>query len=128
VDVAEKVNCGQLIKTFTLSNSTPLTVTVSIRTSAFNLPPGWTYVVDPTEIKLGPYGSAQVTVTITIPCPTSALATSLLQAIQALQENAGGIPTLTGEGYANGQLSGGVQYQFSGEVVLPKIYLPIILR
>jgi hypothetical protein len=128
VDVAEKVTCGQLIKTFTVSNSTPLTVTVSIGTSAINLPPGWTYVVDPTNIKLGPYESAQVIVTITIPCPTNAMSVSLLQAVQALQETAGGIPTLNVEGIANGQLIGGVQFQFSGEVVLPKIYLPIILK
>ncbi len=128
VDVAEKVTCGQLIKTFTISNSTSLTVTVSIGTSAFNLPSGWTYVVDPTNIELGPYESAQVIVTITIPCPTNALAMSLLQTVHSLQEMVGGIPTLNVEGYANGELIGGVQFQFSGEVELPKIYLPILLK
>jgi hypothetical protein len=51
-----------------------------------------------------------------------------LRAIEALQEQAGGVPTLNVEGIVDGEVVGGIQLQFLGPVSLPKLYLPLVRK
>jgi hypothetical protein len=101
--------CTPFIQEFWLQNSTPLTVTVSIGASAFNLPPGWTYSTDPTEAILGPYEGITVTVTITPPCAPAGAGMPITLAPEADLS----VPAkLQVEGYdQNGALVGGVELQ-----------------
>ena len=52
-----------------------------------------------------------------------------LQATRTLQAEAGSLPTVDVEGYVDGDLKGGIEIRFSGDVEWPaSIYLPMVLR
>jgi hypothetical protein len=115
--------CEPFIQHFWLQNSTPLTVTVTLGAGAINLPPGWTYSVDPDEVILGPFEGITVTVVITPPCDLSA---------KGLVTPFGGLdadnPTkIQVEGYdQDGELVGGVELQL---IAAPqRVYVPLIMR
>jgi hypothetical protein len=115
--------CEPFIKEFLLQNSTQLVITVTIGANAINLPPGWTYSVDPEEVVLGPYGSITVTVVITPPCDL--LAKGLMSPLAGLDVNS---PTkIQVEGYnQNGEFVGGVEMQL---IAAPqRVYLPFVVR
>lgn len=126
VDVERRpyVACQPFTKEFLLQNSTPQVVTVTIGSSAINLPPGWTWSTDITETTLSPFQAITVTVTITPPCGAGA------QTALALGLDTGGAsgpPTIDVEGYADGVLQGGVQIQL--EIAPARhIHLPLVLR
>ena len=119
--------CEPFTKEFWLENSTPFTVTVTIGTSAINLPEGWTYSTVPTETVLGGYHGITVTVTITPPCQIAAQA--LLSPLAMMDTGgASGPPTIDVEGYdEKGELMGGIQIQLES-ITEYKIYLPIVLK
>jgi hypothetical protein len=50
--------------------------------------------------------------------------------MQALQQEAGSVPTIDVEGYIDGELVGGIELQFPAqeEEGPRKIYLPIVMR
>jgi len=120
--------CDSSVYTFTLSNPLPFTVTVEIGTMGFNLPPGWTYTVDPTQVELGPGEQVVITVTITIPCLSTSEAWQQQRQIATLQQEASGVPVLDVEGYIQGELVGGVEYRFPSALGPPgvRLYLPLI--
>jgi hypothetical protein len=128
--VEDPGGCGTRVYTATLYNDTPFTVTVEVGMIGFNLPPGWTYTVDPTQIELGPYGHAVITVTVTMPCLRTSEAWQLHTGIAAIQQEAGSTPILDVEGYIQGELVGGVEYRFPFALQPPggPIYLPLIQR
>jgi len=123
-------NCGTSVKTFTLVNTLPLTVTVDLGAIGFNLPPDWTYTVTPTQVVLGPYEQTVITVTFNIPCVNTYEARQLRDRITALQQEANAVPILDIEGYIQGELLGGVEYRFPSVLQPPEglLYLPLIRR
>jgi hypothetical protein len=131
VDVVEApAICGTSVYTFTLANPTPYTATITIGYLDFNLPPGWTYTVSPTEVELGPNEQTVITVTIQIPCLHTHQAWQRQNRIAALQKEANAVPILDIEGYIQGELVGGVEYRFPSALQplgLP-LYLPLIQR
>jgi len=131
VDVTERPPCGQTrVFTFTVYNDTPFSATVDIGLITFNVPADWQITVTPTPtLELGPWSSGVVTVTVLIPCPPLSLATYGMQAIYAIQQASGSVPTIDVEGYVDGQLKGGIELQFAEpEVAFSWIYLPLVLR
>jgi hypothetical protein len=122
-------SCEPIVKDFWLQNSTGLTVTVSLGSSAVNLPPNWTYSTNITEAVLGPYQGITVTLTITPPCGLATLDWLTPQGVSETAESR--MADVNVEGYIDGELvpeSGGIQVQIE---ILPsenKIYLPIVLR
>jgi hypothetical protein len=86
---------------------------------------------DPTDtLKLGPFSTGVVTVTVYIPCPSTLQAQQSRQDVYALQQQAGSVRTIDVEGYIKGELVGGIELQF-GEVAIPDykfVYLPVVLR
>jgi hypothetical protein len=126
VDVIEVPEnpCEPFIKEFWLQNATSQTVTVTIGSNAINLPPGWTYSVDPEEVILGPYEGITVTLVITPPC--GLLAQGVISSFAGL--DADSPIKLRVEGYdQNGELVGGVEMQLIA-ATQQRIYLPSILR
>ena len=125
VDVVERPPCGQtMVYTFTVYNDSPLTATVEIGLITFNVPADWEVTVDPSDtLELGPYSEGVITVTVKIPCSLA------LQEVYALQEEAGGTPTIDVEAYKNGELVGGIELQLP-EAAQDEftIYLPVVLR
>jgi hypothetical protein len=123
IEVPETL-CEPIIKEFWLQNPTAETVTVTIGANAINLPPGWTYTVDPAEATLAPYEGITVTVTITPLCELSTF-----WGISGLIE-AGNLshPEVQVEGYdQGGELIGGVEIQLISAVRQP-FYLPLVLH
>jgi hypothetical protein len=118
--------CVPFAKEFWLQNSTPLTVTVSIGSSAINLPPGWTYSTNITQTVLGPYQGITVTLTITPPC---GLSKDVWLTPQGTLDTGGasGPATIDVEGYVDGELLGGVEVQIEAQTEW-KLYLPIIRK
>jgi hypothetical protein len=53
-----------------------------------------------------------------------------VQEMYALQARAGGVPTIDVEGYIDGELVGGIEIQFAGDVTGPgpTVYLPVVMR
>jgi hypothetical protein len=117
-----EVPCESFVKEFELQNSTPDIVTVTIGANAINLPPGWTYSVDPTEAVLAPYESIAVTVVITPPCELDTPGwISGLTADGNLSR-----PKLRVEGCdQNGTLIGGIELEFVSAVQHP-VFLPLV--
>jgi hypothetical protein len=122
IEVPEN-QCEPFIKEFLLQNSTSLEVTVTIGSNAINLPPGWTYSVDPEEVVLGPYESITVTVVITPPCDL--LAKGLMSPWAGLDANS---PTkIQVEGYDQaGKFVGGIEMQLIAAT--QRVYLPSVMR
>jgi hypothetical protein len=129
VEVEERTVCGEKIYSFTLQNSTPLTVTVSLGVGAFNLPPGWTYIVNPPgPIELGPFESIPIQLIVFVPCPPPLAGGAALRQVETVEQETGGWPTINVEGIADGELLGGIQVQFSPEVELNTLYLPVVRK
>ena len=125
VDVAERPPCGQtVVYTFTVYNDSAYPATVDIGLITFNVPANWTVTTEPSQtLTLAPYSQGVITVTVTIPCSPA------LRAVYAIQEEAGGEPTIDVEGYVDGELVGGIELRFAArEDEQPTIYLPIILK
>ena len=122
IEVPEN-QCEPFTKEFWLQNSTPHMITVTLGSNAINLPPGWTYSVDPDEVVLGPYEGITVTLVITPPCDL--LANGLVSSLAGLDANS---PTkIQVEGYdQNGEFVGGVEMQL---IAAPqRVYLPALMR
>ena len=129
VDVEERPPCD-VTKTFTFTvyNDSPFTATVDVGMITFNVPADWQVSVSPSgSVEIGPYGEATITVTVTIPCGSGSRSAYGQREIDALQVEAGSVPTVDVEGYIDGELAGGIEIQF----VPPEeryLYLPILLR
>jgi len=117
--------CQTITKTFTLSNPTSLTITVTIGASSINLPPGWAFTVTPSEVVLKPGESVTVTVMITPPCilkpegwqPTPSTAGATGSSSPSI---------IRVEGYdQEGNLVGGIELQLTSAKT---IYLPTVRR
>jgi hypothetical protein len=129
VDVAERPPCGVTrVFSFTVYNDSPFTVTVDLGMVTFNVPPEWEVTTVPSDtMEIGPFGEGVVTVLVHIPCPGTTTALRAQQEVAAMQEAAGGVPTIDVEGYVEGELVGGIEIQFEGEEE-QTIYLPVVLR
>jgi hypothetical protein len=128
VDVVERPPCGAT-QTFTLTvyNDSPITQTVDVGLITFDVPEDWTVTTVPsTTLEIGPGAEGTIEIHVHIPCPATSQALSEQQAATALQQGAGGVPTINVEGYIEGQLVGGIELQFPPEVFI--FYLPIALR
>jgi hypothetical protein len=125
VEQVPGATCTPIVQDFWLQNSTALTVTVTLGASAINLPPGWTYSVDPEEVILGPYEGITVTVTVTPPCaPGGAGAPIPLAPAADLSSPA----VLQVEGYdQDGALVGGVAVELVAAQTR-RVFLPVISR
>ncbi len=129
--MTERPPCNQpRVFTFTVYNDTPFSATVDIGLITFNVPADWQVTVAPTPtLELGPWSSGVVTVTVVIPCPPLSLAAYGMQAIYAIQQASGSVPTIDVEGYVDGELVGGIELQFTEpEVEFSWVYLPLVLR
>jgi hypothetical protein len=129
LDVSERPPCGTTkVFTFTVYNDSPFTVTVQLGLITFNVPPDWEVTTVPSDtLDIGPFGEAVVRVILEIPCPSTLAAMAARQALYALQEEAGSVPTIDVEAYVDGELKGGIELQFPG----PEerfVYLPVVLR
>ncbi|MCK4832604.1 MAG: hypothetical protein KAS81_07540, partial [Anaerolineales bacterium] len=125
VDVTERPPCDQTtVFTFSVYNDSPYSATVDIGRITFDVPANWTVTTEPSQtLPLAPHTQGVVTVTVTIPCSPA------LRAVYAIQEEAGGEPTIDVEGYVDGELVGGIELRFAArEDEPPTIYLPIILK
>ena len=128
VDViqAPGTTCEPIHKEFLLQNPTSLPITVTIGSSAVNLPPGWNYTVNPTTAVLHPYQKITVTLVITPPCSLVAQGIALPGMPDVL--NAAGFAKIQVEGYDQyGTLVGGIEEQLV--IGLPyKNILPLVYR
>ncbi|MFN2129285.1 MAG: hypothetical protein ACK2VD_02080, partial [Anaerolineae bacterium] len=59
--------------------------------------------------------------------PGTTTALRAQQEVAAMQEAAGGVPTIDVEGYVEGELVGGIEIQFEGQEGRT-IYLPVVFR
>jgi hypothetical protein len=131
VDVSERPPCGQTrVFSFTVYNDSPFTATVDVGMITFNVPEEWQVTVTPSPtLEIGPFDDAVITVTVHIPCPSLSRALFETQAIYAIQQAAGSVPTIDVEGYVEGELVGGIELQFEEPAVeYSWIYLPLVLR
>ena len=114
VDVTERPPCNQTkVFTFTVYNDSPFTVTVDVGMITFNVPADWQVTVTPSPtLEIGPFDEGVVTVSVLIPCPPQSRAMFETQAIYAIQQAAGSVPTIDVEGYVKGELKGGIELQF----------------
>ncbi len=127
IDIERRVYapCEPFTKQFVLQNTTSQTITVTVGSSALNLPPGWTYTATPNQVTLGPNQSVTITLTITPPCQAQRAPWGL----EAMLDTGGatGPPEINIEAYVDGQLmanGGGVQILLES----PRLYLPLILK
>jgi len=122
-------SCEPIVRDFWLYNSTGLPVTVTLGSSAINLPPGWDYSTNITETLLGPYRGITVTLTITPPCGLASLDWLTSQGASDASESR--VAEVNVEGYIDGELmpeSGGIQVQIEIGPSEHKIYLPLVLK
>jgi len=121
--------CAQpFTKLFLISNSTSSAVTVTIGSSAINLPPGWNYTVAPQQVELGPYQSATITVTLYPPCPKTAQEMRALQEYSMSQQS-GSVGIIDVEGYIDGGLVGGIEIMLPYAAAPPQqLYLPLVRK
>jgi hypothetical protein len=128
VDVEDQPPCGET-RTFTLTvyNDQPTAVTVEIGKILFDVPADWQISTEPSEtLELEPLTEGTILVTVIIPCPTTRQAVLAQQELAALQQGAGGVPTIDVEGYVDGELVGGIELQFPPRWLY--VYLPVILK
>jgi hypothetical protein len=128
VDVVERPPCGETKTfTFTVYNEQTSPVTVEIGMITFDVPANWLVSTEPSEtLELGPQAEGVVSVTVKIPCLTTLQAVQAQQEMAALQQGAGGVPTIDVEGYVAGELVGGIELQFPVRRLY--VYLPLILK
>ena len=128
VDVVERPPCGETkdVHLYRLQRLTSA-VTVDIGMITFNVPADWQVTTDPsTTLELGPLAEGTVTVSVSIPCPTTRQAMLAQQELATLQLGAGGAPIVDVEGYVGGELVGGIELQFPPRRLY--VYLPLIFR
>jgi hypothetical protein len=130
VDVVERPPCGETkVFTFTVRNDSPFSATVDIGLVTFNVPADWEITVVPSDtLVLDPFSEGVVTVSVRIPCPPTLAAQQARQALSALQQRAGSVPTIDVEGYTEGGLVGGIELQFSPAEGPRLLYLPVVLK
>jgi len=131
VDVTERPPCNQTkVFTVTIYNGAELTATVDVGLITFNVPADWQITVTPSPtLELAPWDTGILTVTVVIPCSSQSLVTYGMQAIYAIQQASGSVPTIDVEGYVDGKLVGGIELQFAEpEVEYSWVYLPLVLR
>jgi hypothetical protein len=128
VDVVERPPCGATHTfTLTLYNDSPFTATFDVGLITFDVPADWEVTTVPsTTLEVAPWSEGYILVNVLIPCPPSSQARSAQQEVVALQQAAGGVPTINVEGYLDGELVGGIELQFPPEVTI--YYLPIAFR
>ncbi|MBN1641365.1 MAG: fibronectin type III domain-containing protein, partial [Anaerolineae bacterium] len=121
VDVIEEPPCGETkVFSFTVYNDTPFSMTVDIGMVTFNVPANWVVTTVPSDtLELGPFSEGTVTVTVEIPCPETAAEWRAQREIAVLQQGSGGVPTIDVEGYAGGDLVGGIEIQFTSPLPAP---------
>lgn len=126
--IAPPSDCNPIVKEFWVDNPYPVPITVEFGVSSYNLPPGWTYSIVPTQTVLAPNDGITVTMIITPPCDLLGFP---VYPANWNAENGGdkiaGTITFNIEGYTNGELLGGVQFQ----LISPPSYrfhLPLVLR
>jgi len=124
---APPYGCEKVVENFLVRNAAPQPTVVEIGVEALNLPPGWTHAVSPTSLSLEPYQSAPVTVTMELPCSTGAPAGPSGPGIPGAPVEAIGHPVIRVEGYAKGQITGGIEIQFPRTLPGWFIYLPLII-
>jgi hypothetical protein len=79
----------------------------------FDVPADWQVTTNPTDtLELGPFSEGVITVTVTIPCPTTQTALDARLGILKMQNGSGSAPIIDVEGYIVGQLVGGIELQF----------------
>ncbi len=129
VDVADTPQCGAAkVFTFAVTNDTASPATVDIGLIALDVPSDWLVTTVPSgRMVLGPHGVGAVTVHVFIPCPGTLAALLKQQERVAVQEAAGGVPTVDVEAYVGGALVGGIEIRFSGEEH-PKLHVPLLYR
>jgi len=131
VDVEERPPCGETkTYSFTIYNDSNITVTVDIGMITFNVPADWQVTTDPSgSVAIGPHSEVTINVIVTIPCPNTSAAARMMREIYALQEGAGGEPTIDVEGYVDGELLGGIEIRFAApDSVSQIVMLPLVLK
>ena len=109
-------------------NDSPFTVTIDLGLITFDVPEDWEVSTDPEgSVEVGPFGELEVKVHVRIPCPGSLQLMQDARSMYALQQAAGGVPTIDVEGYIDGELIGGIEIQFDVEIQYD-VYLPVVLR
>jgi hypothetical protein len=128
VNVDERPPCGVTeVYTFTVHNDTPFRVTVDIGMATFNVPANWQVSVVPSgTIEIAGNSSATVSVTVMIPCPRTMQALFAEYATYAVQQQAGGVPTIDVEAYVVDDLVGGIELRFEGQAA--RIFLPVVMK
>lgn len=115
--------------TFTVYNDSEYTATVDVGSITFNVPQDWKITVVPSPtLDLDPFSDEVVTVTVNIPCPSTYTEIFSQDTVQAIQAQAGSVPTIDVEGYNKGVLVGGIELQFPTalDTLWRYIFLPII--
>jgi hypothetical protein len=130
VRVVERPPCDiTQVFTFTVRNESPLPVTVDIGLITFDVPADWVVTTVPSDtLQLGANSKGVISVSVDIPCPTTLTDIKARREIAALQQAAGGVPTIDVEGYIDGDLVGGIEIQFPGFGEGAVVYLPVILK
>jgi hypothetical protein len=126
LDVIVPTYCGKTERLFVLQNATTMSDTFTIGSSALNLPPGWSYTLDPPgPFVLDPAENVIIKITVHIPCPP--VTGGALPVVRALQLFAGSLPTIDVEAIASGKVQGGIELKFS-PVVQMQLYMPVIRK
>jgi len=128
--IEDQPPCDQTqVFTFTVYNDSEFTATVDVGSITFNVPEEWKITVVPSPtLDIDPFSEEVVTVTVNIPCPSSFTEIYSQDSIQAIQAQAGSVPTIDVEGYNKGDLVGGIELQFptAFDTLRRYIFLPII--
>jgi hypothetical protein len=129
VRVLERPPCGQnRTYSFTVYNDSPFAATVDLGLVTFDVPVDWIVTTVPSDtLELSPYSEGTVLVHVQIPCPTSLSVLRTRQEIDALQQAAGGVPTVDVEAYIDGDLVSGIELRFPGAAWM-KTYLPLMMK
>jgi hypothetical protein len=130
--VEEPPPCGvEQVFPFTLTNALPISVTMDLGLITFDVPEDWEVSTVPSgTVPMRAFEELVVEVHVLIPCALTLQAMYDVQEMYALQARAGGVPTIDVEGYIDGELVGGIEIQFAGDVPvsLPTVYLPVVMR
>ncbi|MFH1086696.1 MAG: NEW3 domain-containing protein, partial [Chloroflexota bacterium] len=128
VKVDQRPPCGQTKTfTFTVHNDSNETATVDLGLITFNVPPDWVVTLNPSgSVQVGPGQDLIVTVTVYIPCPTTALAADRALQIVRMQAESGSVPTIDVEAYREGELVGGIELRFESEPMEHRLALPLL--
>jgi subtilisin-like proprotein convertase family protein len=131
IEVAEAPPCGETKTfTFTVYNDTNEPTMVDLGMTTFNVPPHWVVTLSPSgSVQIGPGQQLVVTVTVYIPCSsTSPTADQGLESA-SLHATWGNAPTVDVGAYIDGELVGGIELRFGGDVpMFGGLYLPLVRK